>query len=437
MDTVVTAQADQAASEPVPQSTSTDSSHADHEEATDTEQDVLQMDGYDDGSFDAPEEHHTPLPTDELAHELHTVAPPPRRVVLEDEDVAHAEDDTADYHGQSMQFTSANRSKHRFRKGQQQHAQRPSHINVVQRQPPNAAASHAPSRPAKGTPARPPPDNIRYFYTGPRQRADDPQSQLDNPYIGQHVKTSDYTKHIRSLNHAINTGQYARPPRTQAEHNMQVAEHRLLESTSSFLTSLRDNVNNLNDNKYCSFPVPMCTVLSPHYFQSWRFDKFSRSPWIKYPSDDNTWRYEHRTGFVYRYDRNNNRFVQTEQSPRYFNPYRYFPIDLPFWPSEIMWDGTYSPEGRNDALDMWHAYDDNRARKLNVPICNQVLPFVELPDVALGQHMNRDVASILDKRGIPNYSESDIYRMPQPTVRDPNQRIRELEDKLAYYESLH
>ncbi|XP_055345147.1 uncharacterized protein LOC129592994 [Paramacrobiotus metropolitanus] len=325
--------------------------------------------------------------------------------------------DELQYTGQSLQYTGyRGRGSRRGGRGNYQ--------NTMPRQ----------RRQREQSPQDPPDDQIQYVNPGPRQEAHHVRRQGRNPFIGFKIKTPhhDYRAHMENINTAIENGSdIIKDTADPYERDIKIAQNQVLCNTYTFLERLRLNVDHADEDKFSSFPVPMSSVLSPHYFQSWRFDRFALSPWIRYPGDDGTWRYEHRCGFVYRYIKTPQRhgFEQVEQYPRYFNPYRFFTTDFPFYRGQIKWDGSYTAESRAAKIraqlleddQLFYAIGDNG---------DQTLPFVELPEVAVGKHINRDVASIMTAFGVEGYTEEEINQYHSPTVRDKDKEIYDLRQEL-------
>lgn len=104
----------------------------------------------------------------------------------------------------------------------------------------------------------------------------------------------------------------------------------------SYLVRLRDDPQRAA-TKHVSFPVPLKNSLSPLYVQSWRFDRFASSPWIKYPHQDGFWRFESRCGFMYKLYPERKELLIVEDYPRLFNPRGFFPLNLMFWRGENTW----------------------------------------------------------------------------------------------------
>ncbi|XP_055356318.1 uncharacterized protein LOC129601508 [Paramacrobiotus metropolitanus] len=327
------------------------------------------------------------------------------------------EKDELPYNGQSLQYNSARRGSHR--NGRNNYG----NINRGDRRQRNYPA------------VDPPTENIRYINRGIRQTAELATYQEFNPYIGFHNKTprEHYRRHMDNIDIAVARAAGDINTTTDpTEREIKLAQKQVLCNTFTFLDRLRTNHENADTDKFCSFPVPMDTVLSPHYFQSWRFDRFSRSPWICYQGDDGKWLYEHRTGFVYRYINNGQRqgFEQVEQYPKYFNPYRYFTVDAPFMPGEINWDGAFTDEIRADKIKSLREYDAQLAATAAVPAYNQKLPVVEMPDMPVGLNINRDVASIMTALGIRGYATHDIKPQSSTTVRDKDSQIQDLRQQI-------
>ncbi|XP_055356467.1 uncharacterized protein DDB_G0285291-like [Paramacrobiotus metropolitanus] len=126
-----------------------------------------------------------------------------------------------------------------------------------------------------------------------------------------------------------------------------------------------------------------------------------------------------------------------EQYPRYFNPYRYFPINMPFWPGEIAWDGSYTEETRTRISNYMVEIDEYKTVKGTNNDKDIQYPFVEMADMWAGEYQQLDLGKIIAKTGIRGYAPDE--RGHQSTVRDDkvtiaqlNAKIRQLEEQLGH-----
>lgn len=55
-----------------------------------------------------------------------------------------------------------------------------------------------------------------------------------------------------------------------------------------------------------------------------------------------------------------------EDYPRFFNPFRYFPVDIMFRPGENLWNGGYDEKSRKLVTDMYKELDMIRVENMHV-----------------------------------------------------------------------
>lgn len=106
-----------------------------------------------------------------------------------------------------------------------------------------------------------------------------------------------------------------------------------------------------------------------------------------------------------------------ENYPKYFSPFRFFPMEVVFWIGNRLWNGTFDTDSTPYMYEMWKTTENNWHDELVVQL-DKIKYYTPVKtteiDITSKFTITRDVAKTLIALGIPGYPKDVLLRVRNP-----------------------